>query len=462
MTPKRAKESRIPVGTQFSPKLISLSGFVAAAVEHSGDREALLEAVWRPEVRIQRPKKEPTKRQRSLPLESAVQYGLLAEDTYEATSLARELALLEPPELFERFARHILLNRGGLRVVEGIEQMRVDALKVTGDSLAEFLSSQGFRVTVHNTAVNTLRMWLAKAGLFPSGRARAWDVNPGAKRRLLRLDDEQIAALAGLTPAQVAFVEGLCALEPKDWVPANEIRDWAEACRGVRIGRGSLPKEVLITLTDAGLIEYETGGTGGGKSSRLRTTDRFDKEVLGPFVRNAIRALDPTLSAYYRKRPEDIFEDLGSTDPDTKGKALEAFAILVMRMLGLRFVGWRKRATAEIDALLEGVLGPVATRWQIQCKNTPSSAVRLEDIAKEVGLLPITGATHLLFIANANFSNDAVDYAREVSSRMAVGIYLLDRDDFNALRESPMSIARLLRVRAEEMLDAGRPEMYRR
>lgn len=372
------------------------------------------------------------------------------------------LAALGPPELFDRFARHILLNCGGLRVVEGIEQMRVDGLKVTGDSLAEFLSSQGFRVTVHNTAINTLRKWLANAGLFPTGRGRAWDVTPGAKRRLLRLDDEQIAALAGLTPAQVAFVEGLCALEPKGWVLANEIRDWAEACRGVRIGRGSLPKEVLITLSDAGLLEYETRGTGGGKSSRLRTTDRFDKEVLEPFVRNAIRDLDPALSAYYRKKPEDIFEDLEASDPDTKGKALEAFTILVMRMLGLRFVGWRKRAAAEIDALLEGVLGPVATRWQIQCKNTPSTAVRLEDIAKEVGLLPITGATHLLFIANAKFSNDAVEYAREVSKTMAVGIYLLDRDDFNALRESPISIARLLRVRAEEMLDAVRPRMYRR
>ena len=131
-------------------------------------------------------------------------------------------------------------------------------------------------------------------------------------------------------------------------------------------------------------------------------------------------------------------------------------------MLGLRFVGWRKRAAAEIDALLEGVLGPVATRWQIQCKNTPSTTVRLEDIAKEVGLLPITGATHLLFIANANFSNDAVEYATAVSKRMATGIYLLDRGDFNTLRESPIAIARLLRVRAEEMLDAGRPGMYRR
>ena len=462
MAPESDKGSRIPVGTQFSPSLISLPGFLAAVVKHSGDKESLLEAVWRPEVRIKTPTNEPTERRRSLPLEGAVQYGLIAKDTFEATTLARELAPLEPPDLFDHFARHILLKCGGLRVVEAIEQMRSDGLRVTGDSLAEFLTAQGFRVIVHNTAINTMRMWLAKAGVFPTGRARAWSVDSAVKRRLLRLDDEQIAILAGLNPAQVAFVEGLCALEPQGWVPANEIRDWAEACRGVSIGRGSLPKEVLNVLRKTGLIEYETKGTGGGKPSRLRTTDRFDKEVLGPFVRNAIRDLDATLSAYYRKRPEDIFADLESSDPDTKGKALEAFAILVMRMLGLRFVGWRKRAVAEIDALLEGVLGPVATRWQIQCKNTPSRAVRVEDIAKEVGLLPITGATHLLFIANARFSNDAVTYAAQVSKRTAVGIYLLDKRDFDELRESPMRIARLLRVQAEEMLDVGRPEMYRK
>lgn len=461
MSSKSHKTSRIPVGTQFSPALVSLPDFLSAVIEHSGDRDRLQEAVWDPKVRISPPQKDPTPRRRNLPLEGAVQYGLLENDTYEATPLARELAALEPPELFDRFARHILLNCGGLRIIEGIEQMRVDGLNVTGDSLAEFLTSQGFRVTVHNTAINTLRMWLAKAGVFPKARAQAWVVNRGAKERLLRLDDEQIAVMAGLTPAQVAFVEGLCALEPDGWVPATEIRDWAEACRGVRIGRGSLPKEILNVLRRAELIEYETKGIGGGKSSRLRTTDKFDKDVLAPFVRNAVRDLDATLSAYYRKRPEDIFRELESSDRDTKGQALEAFAIFVMRMLGLRFVGWRKRATAEIDALLEGVLGPVATRWQIQCKNTPSSPVRLEDIAKEVGLLPITGATHLLFVANARFSKDAVTYAEEVSRKTAVGIYLLDKSDFEALREAPTRIARLLREQAEAMLDAGRPELYR-
>lgn len=280
MSSKGDKTSRIPVGTQFSPALVSLPDFLLAVIEHSGDKELLQEAVWAPKVRISPPKKDPTPRQRSLPLEGAVQYGLLTPVDYLATPLAEELSSLPPADLYDRFAQHILLRCGGLRVLEGIEQMRVDGLNVTGDSLAEFLTAQGFRITVHNTAINTLRMWLAKAGIFPEGRAQAWVVNRGAKRRLLRLEDEQIAILAGLNPSQAAFVEGLCVLEPEGWTPANEIRDWAEACRGVRIGRGSLPKEVLNVLKNAGLIEYRTKGTGGGKSSQLRTTDRFNREVL--------------------------------------------------------------------------------------------------------------------------------------------------------------------------------------
>ena len=341
--------------------------------------------------------------------------------------MARELSQLQPPGLYDRFARHILLECGGLRVVEAVKQMQADGFKVTGDSLAEFLSSQGFRVTVHNTAINSLRMWLAEAGVFPKGKGRAWVVNEGAKRRLVKLDDEQIAILAGLTDPQAAFVEGLCALEPKGWTAATAIRDWAEGCRGVRFGRASLPKEVLDVLQKAGLIEYRTRGTGGGKTSQLRTTKRFEREILGPFVRHTIRDMDAALTAYYRKRPEDIFAELESQDRYVKGQALEAFTIFIMRLLGLRFVGWRKRAEAEVDALLEGVLGPVATRWQIQCKNTPTTSVRLEDVAKEVGLLPITGATHLLFVATSRFSDEAVSYAHSVMERAGVGIYLLDK-----------------------------------
>lgn len=396
-----------------------------------------------------------------MPLEAAVQYGLLTPGNYCATDLARELHRLEGQSLFDRFARHVLLNCGGLRVVEAVQQMQADNMRVTGDGLAEYLTAQGFRVSVHNTAVNTLRLWLSRAGIFPVGRSRAWTVDESAKKRVLGLDDDQILTLAGLSPAQVAFVEGLCVLRPEGWVRASEVRDWAETFRGVSIGRGSLPKEVLNALQESGLVEYRTGGTRGGKASQTRVTDKFDREVLLPFVTKTIRDLDASVSAYYKKRPEDIYAGLESKDGHVKGQALEAFAIFVMRLMGLRFAGWRKRAEAEVDALLEGVLGPVATRWQVQCKNTPSTAVRLEEVAKEVGLLPLTRATHILFVANSTFSDDARRYARNVMKTMPVGIYFLDRRDFQALRSSPEKITAILKEQSASMLAASRPAIFK-
>nr|MBA2633274.1 hypothetical protein [Chloroflexota bacterium] len=346
--------SAIPVGTQFSPDLIDFHAFLQALVEHSGDREALVEAVWRPAVRTSPPAKAPTHRRRRLPLEAATQYGLLEPGTWEATDLAHELLVLPGEELFEAFARHVLIRLGGLRVVEAVQQMKMDALQVTGDTLAEYLTDQGFAVNVHNTAINSMRMWLAQAGIFS---AKGWDVDATRKAQLVGLDDEAIAAIVGMTDELRAFVIALCRINPEGDYPAAEIRNLAEAIVGHRFARASLPNVVLEPLRRAGLIEYETKGTGGGKTSILRTTPAFEATVLEPFIEHAVQSLDAALTAYYRKPPAQIYTELGSGDTFIKGQALEAYAIRIMRLLGLRFVGWRKRAQdttgrAEIDVVM--------------------------------------------------------------------------------------------------------------
>lgn len=453
------KESQIPVGTQFSPSLVDLGAFARAAVEHSGDRNELEAAVIQAPVRIKPYASPPTRRMRGLPLEAAVQYELLTPDTYEATDLARELAQMGEAEMYRAFARHILLNLGGLRVVEAAQEMHLDGRNVTGDTLAQYLTDQGFRVSVHNTAINTLRMWLAKAGLFPeSGRgAGAWRPDPAVKEGLVGMSDDTIAALAALTPEQVAFAKALARRNPDDWTPAAELRDLAEAAEGVRIGRGSLPNEVLRPLEEAGLIEYRTGGTSGGKTSELRTTEAFQAEVLEPFLERTLKDLDPAVTAYYRTRPADIFASLDSRDTYEKGHALEAFAVMVMRLLGLRFVGWRRRAEetgySEVDVLMAGLFGAVPTTWQVQCKNTPSGQIRLEDVAKEVGLIPLTRATHILVLANAPFTRDARRYADAIMQNSSVTIFLLDREDFEAIRTSPANLGRILQAQAERIRD---------
>lgn len=389
-----------------------------------------------------------------LPLEAAVQYGLLTPRTCEATDLARKLSALSGARLYEEFARHILLHCGGERVVQAVRQMVADGHKVTGDSLARHLTDSGFPVPVHNTAINSMRMWLAKAGVFPE-TGRIWEVNTSALERIRGLTDLQLQILAGLNDEQRAFVLALCRIAPRDWCRASEVRDLAEVTSGLRLSRTSLPKNFLDPLREAGLIEYRSGGTASGKSAVLRCTDRFHREVLEPFIRETVKTLDPVLAGYYEKRPEDIYADLDSKDRHRKGMALEAYAIHIMRLLGLRLEEWRKRGDdtggAEVDATLSGVIGLIPTRWQVQCKNTPGGQVDLEDVAREVGVAHSTGARYILIVANCRITDAARRYASEINRRGDHVIFLLDRDDFDRIRKSPGSIGEILRDQARRI-----------
>jgi hypothetical protein len=446
--------SAIPVGTQFSPALFDLFNALKAFVRHSGDKNRLERAFWARPVHKTKTRVPRSRRTASLPLEAAAQYGLLTRRTYEATQLTRDLSRLSRSALTPVFARHILLNLGGLRVVEAAEQMKADGRPITGDTLAMYLSSQGFPVTIHNTAINTLRMWLAQAGVFSQ---EGWDVDVTAKEKTAGLDDVALAALAGLNKEQRAFVEALCAIDPPGWYPASDVRSLAEATSGLVLPRASAPKEFLDPLAAAGLITYKTKGTRGGKTASLKTTRRFDNSVLRPFANTTLDTLDAALSAYYKKRPADIYRGLSSRNAHTKGQALEAYVVYIMRLLGLRFVGWRKRAQdhtgrAEVDALLAGRFGAVPTRWQVQCKNTPSSRVALEDVAKEIGLVPLTHATHVMVVANCPFTKDAAAYAAEINRQTAVTVFLLDSADFAAVKRSPGVLGTILINKAEATL----------
>ena len=183
----------------------------------------------------------------------------------------------------------------------------------------------------------------------------------------------------------------------------------------------------------------------------------FDKDVLEVFVTRTTKDLDAAVTAYYRKRPADIYAELESSDTFKKGQALEAYAIYLMRLLGLRFLHWRKRAKettgrAEVDAIFAGVIGAVPTRWQVQCKNTPRGRVDLEDVAKEVGLLPITEATHILLVANSRVTKDAREYATQIMNRSPVTIFLLDATDFAAVKQNPGALGSILRSKAETIV----------
>jgi hypothetical protein len=74
-------------------------------------------------------------------------------------------------------------------------------------------------------------------------------------------------------------------------------------------------------------------------------------------------------------------------------------------------------------------------------------------VAKEVGLLPLTRATHVLVIATGPISTDARKYAGQINALTAATVFLLDAGDFKALKASPTSLAQILRRQSEKILN---------
>lgn len=461
------RKSEIPVGTQFSPNLVNLPEFIKAIIKHSGDKKAIQQAVFKSPVHLLRTSVPQSKRTASLPLEAAVQYGLLIGQSYHATDLARRLGVLSDEDIYTEFAKHILLNLNGLRVLDAIEQMQSDfaaglsTTEVTGDTLARYLSDNGLAVTEHNTAINTMRLWLAKGGIFEETKSRvsAWVINDTKREEILGIKDSTLKGIDALDAPQRAFLIAMCKVNPHGWVKASDIRNLAEANDEslVKFTRASLPKQILDPLKDAGLIEWRSGGTTGGKTAELRVTKEFKADILEPFISSATVSLDPQMTRYYKMRAEDIYNDLDSSDTGKKGQALEAYAIQLMRILGLRLIAWRKRAKestgqAEIDALMAGTIGSIATTWQVQCKNMPNSSVNLEDIAKEVGITTVTKATHILFVTNGTYTKDAREFAAKIVASSSLSIYLLDKSDFEIVRENPAALAHLLEIQSKKIV----------
>jgi hypothetical protein len=121
-------------------------------------------------------------------------------------------------------------------------------------------------------------------------------------------------------------------------------------------------------------------------------------------------------------------------------------------------VSWRLRAQdttdrAEVDAVMTGLLGGIPSRWQIQCK-TPSGEVGLSELAEEVGLAPITKATHILVVANTAFTSDAKAYASTVMRESALTLYLLGKNDFERIRDRHGGALTSI-IRAKSQLIAG-------
>lgn len=451
-----ARKSEIPFGAQFSPNQVDLAILLQIIHDHAGDRTALTES-----IRDTFFADHSAGQRRKLADNTVLAlraYGLLQADGASPTSLTDELLrIAHQPELYEQFARHILLHRRGLAFVETVAAMQAAGESISLPTLRKRLQQRGVYVPRGTVHLSSMRLWLAKAGVFKlAGRGPSiYEINQQRLDGLLGVNLDAIDGLSRLSAAQRAFLRALtCIVEPGP-LGANKVADMANALYGIEYNHKELPKSVLLPLQESGYIALTKSTSGrGAKPYIVKRTPKFHREICEPILDAAADQAGLVPRELFEQPLSQILSNLESQDRHTKGKALEILAIYFTRLLDLEFKGWRTRSAdtggAEVDVIVEGAR-LIFSRWQIQAKNTRT--VRLGDVAKEVGLsLTFIYSNVVMIITTGDFTKDAYSYAQHVMRTCNLNVILLNGSELERISQDPTDIAPLLNAKARQAM----------
>jgi len=229
------KKSSIPFGAQFSPSQIDLSSVLEIIHREAGSREAITSAIL-----DQFFADHAQKAQWTLAGNTVLglrDYGLLETDASMPTQLAGEmLAMTEQPcALYERFAKHILLNLRGIDVLDTVEAMQMAGETVTLHSLRNHLLQRGLDTPRGAVHLSSMRLWLARSGVFDAsikGGPRLWRFDPARVHQILGIGLDAIDSLSNLNRGQRAFLRALTCFPEEGPLVANKVADMASMLYG--------------------------------------------------------------------------------------------------------------------------------------------------------------------------------------------------------------------------------------
>jgi len=451
------KKSEIPFGAQFSPNQVDLSRLLQIIHDEAGNRGKIAEII-RDEFFATHAETQRLKLADNTILALRA-YELLDEDGATPSALASDLLELAGTlEMYEAFAKHILINLRGISFVETVEIMQAAGEEINLHSLRKRLESRGLHVPRGAVHLSSLRLWLAQAGVFDVDAkrgARLYEVDQARLKQVLGMDVDAISSLSQLTAAQRAFLRALACIPETGTVVANKVADLATTLYGAEYNHKDLPKSILFPLRDLGYVELTKSTTGrGAKPYEVSRTPKFAQEISNPVLTSAAQQARLVPREFFEQPLTQILLDLGSTDKHVKGRALEFLTIYFTRLLDLDFKGWRTRSVdtggAEVDVIVEGARF-IFSRWQIQAKNT--SSVRLGDVAKEVGLaLTFIYSNVVMIVTTGNFTQDAHSYANHVMKTSSLNVILIGGAELKRIGQDPTEVATILNDKAERAM----------
>jgi hypothetical protein len=384
-------KSDLPNASQFSPTQTPLPQLLKKVKRLEPDRKAVSQEILEQFFPDRGSKTQWDWKLADNTVIAMSQYGLVNKPRDDNThvsltdlgrSLADKAERGEHAELYDDFARHILLNVRGLDVVTCAQDIAASGRKPTKALLVKELRDRGIYHPPNGTHANGMRQWFESAGLVAKGE---WVAKEERLQELLGTNLDALEVLAGLTEEQRDFAKAFARLDAEEAV-SNEVARYATSLFGTEFAEGGLPQSVLFALRDAGLIEAEKTTTGRGAKPYVdRPTDKLRNELIEPLL----TAIEESAGMQYRKlvrmKYADILDGLTSKSKHEKGLALEALAFYLARLLELEFVQRRVRSNrtggGEVDVVMEGAR-LIFSRWQIMCS---SDSISLEGVMKRRG-----------------------------------------------------------------------------
>lgn len=455
-------KSDLPFGSEFSPSQIDLGEVLTLADRYGPDWKAFERVVRRTYFEEHAGQSQDNKDKLANNTKLGMRaYGLIGEKDASLTEFGRSLFELrhDPPQMYERFAQHILTNRNGMVLIECIDDLRAAGEEVSGVTIRRALVDRGLYVPVNSRNHFTMRLWLEQAGIFASD----FVVNHARLEQVLGTDMATFDALSQLTREQRAYLQVVATLDPGAPQMSNDIARLTEAAHGVDFKDQGIPKLILYPLRDAGFITLERGTKQAGRGAkpfRIAPTEKVRNEVLPGLLKQIEAQIRPEIRPLLRRRLSDIRDEIQSPDKHQRGLALEALAFKLMRLINLDYVATRLRGSqtggAEVDLIFESAR-LVYNRWQIQCKNT--ARVSLDDVAKEVGLTHMLKSNAIVMVTTGSVGREARRYATEVMRSSNICIMMVDGADLSQIDVNPASLVDILTREARNAMQVKKLQL---
>lgn len=440
--------NELPFGTQFSPEQINLRRLLELAQEYTGRTNKEFVEQIAQEFFAQKASPEKLAGNTSISLKS---YGIVAgRNTIEITEVGRNLlSITDDDQLRKAFAKHILLNLNGLVFVETLRRMYLNGDSLTNANINIALIHQGFQLQQTSNNVQMMKLWLGQAGIILGD----WKINEAALKELLGIASNEIALFKELSPEQYYFLLALCNAASNVPLVATDVRNLATASYNIDFDEKAFASKVIKPLQDKGLITAQkTTGGRGAKPYMVELTEKTKREVVEPLLMQFKDQVGNALADAYCKTFSDLRNEIDSEDTYVKGLALEAFAIKVMKIIGLDFIRTRYRdiqiGGAEVDVLFDSTR-LLYSRWQVQCKNT--STVTIDMVAKEVGLSHMLKSNAIVMMTTGHLTSEAKKYARRIMEDMNLCILMLEKEDIDCIISNPTSIVDIFNRQSEEV-----------